>query len=172
MKSSWSPFIPCAPDQRPKSPRSLCSREGVGDRLRAAAFAEIQARDAFLWAADHYADAPEGLPRAWRALAREEDKHLGWLMGRMAELDVDPGGRQVSDQLWRSLMACATARDFAQWMAGAEERGRRAGERFCRELGRTDPISAEIFGRIAAEEVAHIRLAERYFPEGEGLSGR
>ncbi len=27
-----------------------------------------------------------------------------------------------------------------------------------------DPVSAEIFGKIAEEEAAHIALAERFFP--------
>ena len=41
-------------EARGEAPRSIDSLEGVGDRLRAAAFAEIQARDAFLWAPEHY----------------------------------------------------------------------------------------------------------------------
>jgi uncharacterized ferritin-like protein (DUF455 family) len=136
----------------------------VGDRLRAAAFAEIQAREAFLWAAERFADESDELKRAWRELAVSEQLHLDWLLGRMRELDVAVEAREVSDFLWRSFMNCGSAREFAHFMAGAEERGRRAGERFHEQLQTTDPESARIFGRIAEEEVAHIALAERFFP--------
>jgi uncharacterized ferritin-like protein (DUF455 family) len=139
----------------------------VGDRLRAAAFAEIQAREAFRWAADRFDDAAESLRVAWRGLAHAEDRHLQWLMNRMEELGVSPQARQVSDQLWQSFMLCKTARDFAIYMANAEERGRRAGERFHQVLLEKDPKTAEIFGKIALEEVEHIALAKRHFPDFE-----
>ncbi|MGZ3688264.1 MAG: DUF455 family protein, partial [Bdellovibrionota bacterium] len=132
--------------------------------IRAAAFAEIQAREAFLWAASQFEDASEDLRQAWRILARAEQKHLDWLLQRLSELGYTPSERLVSDQLWHSLTSCKTARDFALFMANAEERGRQAGERFHQALLRKDPTSAEIFGKIAAEEVSHIELAHRFFP--------
>lgn len=161
---SWAPFALCAPGERPPRTREISSPEGVADRLRAAAFAEIQAREAFLWAASTFeAEAPAGLCAAWRGLAREEDKHLGWLLGRLSELGFLPNERPVSDYLWQSFMQCRSAEEFARFMANAEDRGRIAGERFYQALQVTDPISAEIFRKIAAEEIAHIRLAERFF---------
>lgn len=162
----WSPFRVVAAGGRPDAPRSIHTPEGVGDRLRAAAFAEIQAREAFLWGADHFQDAPEGLRRAWRGLALAEDRHLGWLLKRMEGLGIPVQERGVSDQLWRSLIACHNARDFAFYMASAEERGRRAGVRFHEAMAQKDPVSAEIFGKIAEEELEHIALAWRYYPEG------
>lgn len=138
--------------------------EGVGDRLRAAAFAEIQAREAFLWGASHFEDAPASLKTAWRGLALAEDRHLGWLLKRMQELGIGVTDRRVSDQLWVSLVSSQNAKEFAYYMASAEERGRRAGERFHQELLKKDPVTAEIFGKIAEEEVEHIALAEKYFP--------
>ena len=160
---NWDPFRVAARGERADPPRPTHTPEGVGDRLRAAAFAEIQAREAFLWGASNHLDAPEGLRQAWREFAAVEDKHLGWLMKRMQELGIDPRERAVSDQLWHSLIGCREARDFALYMASAEERGRRAGERFREAMAQTDPVSAEIFGRIADEEVEHIATAERYY---------
>jgi uncharacterized ferritin-like protein (DUF455 family) len=161
---TWEPFSLCTPGERPPRTREISSREGVADRLRAAAFAEIQAREAFLWAAKRFeAEAPAGLCAAWRGLAREEDKHLGWLLARLAELGFRPDERPVSDYLWQSFMQCGSAEEFARFMASAEDRGRIAGERFFEALQVTDPVSAEIFRKIAAEEIAHIRLAERFF---------
>jgi len=161
----WSPFRVCGPQEHADPPRAILSPVGVGDRLRAAAFAEIQAREAFNWGADRFeGEAPAALCTAWRGLALAEDRHLNWLLARMEELGISITERRVSTQLWHSLVSCTNARDFARYMASAEERGRKAGERFHREMAQVDPISAKIFGQIALEEIAHIELAHRYFP--------
>lgn len=160
----WSPFRVLPPGARPRSPRSIGSVEGVGDRLRTAAFAELQATTAFSWAAEAWTEAPEPLRAAWRRLAVEETKHLGWLLARMEELGVEVGEREVSDQLWVSLSSCSSPRSFTELMAGAEVRGQAAGERFAERLLEVDPKSAAIFGQIAREEAGHVALAERYLP--------
>lgn len=165
----WSPFVTTPKGRRPPAPRALETPEGVGDRLRAAAFAEIQAREAFLWASEHFETAPPALKTAWRALAKEEDKHLHWLLTRLQELGFEVQERPVSDYLWDSFMNCTSAEKFALYMASAEERGRKAGERFYENLKNTDPQTAEIFRKIAEEELAHIRLAERFFPQAPVL---
>jgi rubrerythrin len=36
--------------------------------------------------------------------------------------------------------------------------------RFYETILNVDPITAKIFGKIAEEEVEHIRLVERYYP--------
>ncbi|MBI3542164.1 MAG: ferritin-like domain-containing protein [Deltaproteobacteria bacterium] len=161
---SWEPFA--VENGVLLAPRSIVSKEGIGDRLRTAAFAEVQAEAAFLMAAERFAgSAPKELCEAWRALALEERKHRDWLVARMRELAVDPAGRPVSDVLWNSLVRCTTARDFCLYIAGAEERGRKAGERFRERMAEVDPVTADIFGRIATEEVAHIALARRFAPD-------
>jgi uncharacterized ferritin-like protein (DUF455 family) len=83
----------------------------------------------------------------------------------MQELGFAPDGRKVSDQLWHSLQACKKAEEFAVYMASAEDRGRKAGERFYQALLQNDPVTAEIFGKIAREEIEHIALAARHYPE-------
>lgn len=162
-RPSWEPFALATPGDRADLPRSLGTREGVADRLRTAAFAEIQAREAFLWAASRFTDAEPALQAAWLELSRQEDKHLNWLLQRMLELDLDVRDRKVSDHLWVSLTSCSSAREFALFMANAEERGRKAGVRFYEALRTTDLITAQIFGKIAEEEVSHIALAQQFF---------
>jgi len=161
---NWDPFLLAPIDARADAPRSLDTFEGIGDRLRSAAFAEIQAREAFLWAADFFEEAPVELRQAWRSLALEEQKHFSWLIQRMETLHVDIQERRVSDQLWISLTRCQSPKEFALYMASAEERGRKAGIRFQEALATKDPISAQIFGKIAEEEVTHIALATQFFP--------
>ncbi|MBI4348442.1 MAG: DUF455 family protein [Elusimicrobia bacterium] len=166
----WRPFRLCPPDERPPAPRAIDTREGVGDRLRTAAFAELQAREAFAWAAGRYGDAPEGLRRAWEGLAASEHRHLLMILERMRVLGIATDARPVSDALWRSLTACPDAASFARWMRRAEERGKTAEERFAERLTGSDPETASMFAEIAREEAAHIAVADRYFPE-RGLSG-
>ena len=161
---TWAPFRVRGAGSRTPSSRSIRSSQGIGDRLRAVAFAERQARDAFRWAADRFADAPDELRRAWRALAVAEDRHMGWLLDRMEQLGIDLREREVSDHLWRNLTSATTAEEFARAMADAEDRGRQAGERFQAEMAEVDPTTAALFGRIAAEEREHVALAGRFFP--------
>jgi len=164
VEINWHPFLVAPAGQKADPPRSLDTREGLGDRLRSAAFAELQAKEAFLWAASHFLDAPDRLRKAWIILSRAEEKHLNWLLARINELSFNIQERTVSDQLWNSLQSCQSAREFALYMASAEERGRKAGLRFFQALSTTDPVTAQIFGKIAEEELSHIELARKYFP--------
>lgn len=161
---NWEPFDVVAKGCKADLPRSLDTFEGIGDRLRSAAFAELQAREAFLWASTHFEDASESLKIAWVDLSQAENRHLHWLLKRLDELGIPVKSRRVSDQLWDSLQSCKTAREFATYMASAEERGRRAGLRFHEGLSKIDPITAEIFRKIAEEEISHIELVHRFFP--------
>lgn len=170
MKSAptWEPFLILHPDERPPLPRSVETPEGVTDRLRVVAFAELQAREAFRWAAERFEEAEPAVKTAWRGLALAEDRHLNWLLTRLKELNCDVAERGLQPDLWNSFMQCQSPREFAVFMANAEERGRRGGERLRRSLQKIDPVSAELFGRIADEEVEHIQCAERFFPGAVG----
>lgn len=165
MSISWAPFWVDSTIQIAPRPLYQADKQGVGDRLRTAAFAEMQAEAAFLWAARTLTDAPPELQAAWKALASEERKHMNWLLCRMEELGVVIDATPVSDGLWHSLVSCQSARDFCHYMADAETRGRRAGQRFEEQLKSFDHKSAEIFGQIAREEESHIELAYRFFPK-------
>ena len=166
----WRPFRICARDERAPKSRSIQCPDGVGDRLRTAAFAELQAFHAFRWGAERFTDASPDLRAAWRELAIAEARHLDSLLKRMRDLGLAVDARPVSDWLWTSLIGCTSAREFARFMASSEERGRVAGVRFEEALRAVDPITAAIFGTIAEEEIEHIRLAERFFPTEEPVS--
>ena len=158
----WSPFVVCPPEEEAPRPRGFTTAEGLGDRLRVAAFAEKQAEAAFHWAAGRFTDAPPSMRDAWRRIGAEEGKHLGMILDRMVQLAVPVDGRPVSDRLWRSLQACATASEFVAKMRAAEERGKTAEESFRRNLAQRDPVTAELFGRIADDEAEHLRVADGF----------
>lgn len=157
----WSPFIVCEPDDYPPAARGMGGSNGLGDRLRTAAFAERQACEAFRWAAETIVDAPEELRAAWRLMAKEEEEHLQLLLGRMAELGVRVSARPVSDRLWRWLRTSHKTAEFSARMREAEVRGQAAEESFRRSLADLDPVTAAIFGRIADDETEHLAFADR-----------
>jgi uncharacterized ferritin-like protein (DUF455 family) len=156
-------FALCAEGERPARPRGLSTPEGVGDRLRTAAFAEWQAITAFRWAAGYFTDVSQELRDDWLAQVPDEERHYGMIMAAMDRLGVDPAGRQVSDRLWRTLSACATGKEFCLQIALEEERGRQGALRMVEALAQSDPETAAIFEQIAADEVAHVALAEKYY---------
>jgi uncharacterized ferritin-like protein (DUF455 family) len=157
------PFTLCVPGTRPPRPRRPGTPEGLGDRLRTAAFAEWQAITAFRWAAEHFADAPEQLRADWRSQVADEARHYRLIIDRMRALGIDPAGRPVSDSLWASLRQCATGREFCVRIASAEERGRVAALRLIEFLAGSDPETAAVFREIADDEVAHVSLATTYY---------
>ena len=159
---NWDPFLVCEPDEYAPAPRGINTPEGLGDRMRVAAFAELQAREAFRWAADTLLDSDDELRAAWRRISDDENRHLQMLLGRMAELGVRPEARPVSDRLWRSLRACQNTAAFVAYMRTAEERGRAAEESFRRQFAERDPVTAALFGKIADDEAEHIALAARF----------
>lgn len=156
---NWFPFQTCLPTEKAPYPRALSTPEGLGDRLRFVAFAELQASKAFEHAITRFSSVSAGVKQIWALLAKEEAKHLQWLLWRMDELKIKPDDRPVSLALWQSFEKAKTAEQFAKYMANAEERGREAGELFYDTLLKIDPITGKIFKQIAKEEVAHIRLA-------------
>jgi uncharacterized ferritin-like protein (DUF455 family) len=160
---SWEPFVLCAPGERPPRPRDIALAEGVGDRLRTAAFAELQAVRAFTWAASRFGDVPQGLREDWQRLIAEEERHFSLIMRRMDELGIDPAGRPVWPAIWESVSACESGKQFCLYITNAEERGRQAGLQLCRALRDSDPTTVAVFQSIVDDEQDHVALAARYF---------
>ncbi|PID78711.1 hypothetical protein CSB20_13760 [bacterium DOLZORAL124_64_63] len=158
-----APFQILAEGRKPPRPRGLNTPEGLGDRMRTAAFAEKQAIHAFRWACERFQDVPGELRAAWAALIPEEEKHYRLIVTRMAELGFALDARPVTLNLWRGLAACETGRDFCIGIARAEERGRQAGVKLAAFLADKDPATAAVFREIVADEVAHVALADRFY---------
>jgi uncharacterized ferritin-like protein (DUF455 family) len=154
----WLPFQ--VRMERPDPIRAMGAKEGVADRLRVVAFAELQARDAFLWGANQFPEAPEAWLQDWRRFAEVEDRHAQMLLTRMVELGVNPGERWVSDKLTK---LCHQAKDpitFLFILSSAEERGMEAGLTLGKQMRPYDAISADLFEQIAQDEVEHVASAK------------
>jgi uncharacterized ferritin-like protein (DUF455 family) len=164
-KPDWSPFLVADKNEKTPSPRSLTTLEGIGDRLRVAAFAEKIAIYAFNWAINTFNDAPSSLIEEWKKILKEEQDHYLWLMTRMEELKINIQERKVSDKLYYSFQDCKKAKDFCLYMTTAEERGRVAGFSVAEQLKTLDPKTSEIFFKIAEQETSHVDLIKKFFPE-------
>ncbi|MGE3261700.1 MAG: DUF455 family protein [Bacteriovoracia bacterium] len=153
----WQPFRLA---EKGDAIRAMQSAEGVADRLRLVAFAELQARDAFRSGAARFeGKIAEELRQTWLRFAEVEDRHAQMLLARMAELGVDPGARAVSDKLTR---LCEKATDpivFLFLLSSAEERGMEQGKILGDQMLAVDAASAKIFIQIAEEEVEHVQMA-------------
>ncbi len=161
---SWSPFLVLPRSERDPPPRPIQTVGGLCDRVRTAAFAELQAYHAFTWAAETFGEAPSDLRQTWLSLAHEEIGHLVSLLNLLGTLGESPEERPVSDWLFASFMNCTSAREFAHFMASAEERGKKAGERFSKDFSKSHAEAAALFGKIARDEQRHIDTAYVYFP--------
>ena len=160
--TNWSPFSVAPDGARGAKNRSISTPEGLGDRLRSAAFAELQATYAFEWALGRFADVPQWLSSGWERVIIEERKHLGWLLARMETLGVDPAERAVSIRLWNTLKRSASAGEFCYWITEAEEWGRKAANAIAPQIMARDPETAAIFEKIAEEERFHVALGKRF----------
>lgn len=160
---NFSPFIITPAGERAPKPRPVTTAEGLGDRMRTAAFAEFQAIIAFRWAAERFQDVPQTLRDDWIAQIADETRHYDMICKRMEDLGFSLAERPVSIGLWESLQECSTGKDFCIRIANSEERGRRAGVLLVEYLGESDPETASIFQEIVEDEVAHVALAETYF---------
>jgi uncharacterized ferritin-like protein (DUF455 family) len=157
FENQWQSFQ-LAP--RADAIRAISTAEGVGDRLRVVAFAELQARDAFRWGAERFPEAPAEWREEWLRFAEVEDRHAQMLLTRMAELGVDPSSRAVTDKLTRLCRLAEDPITFLFLLSSAEERGMEAGNVLAKQMAPIDAESAAIFAQIAEEEVEHVASAK------------
>ncbi len=162
-QESWSPFILTKPGRTPPSPRSLSLPEGLGDRMRTAAFAEFQAVRAFRWASKRFVDTSESLREEWANLVSVEVRHFEMIAKRMLELGFSLSDRPVSLRLWNSLNCCKTGKEFCVRICSAEEWGRQSAIKLIEFLTKRDEKTANVFKLIAKEEIEHVAVADRYF---------
>lgn len=159
FQNRWLPFK--VRDEKPEQIRELKAADGVADRLRLVAFAEVQARDIFRMGAERFAGvAPDNWLEEWKRFADVEERHAQMLLNRMSDLGFDPGARFVSDKLWR---LCKLADDpilFLFLLSSAEERGMEAGFILGEQMKAVDAESAAVFAQIASEEVEHVEFAK------------
>ena len=157
-ENHWKPF---RVEKRADKLRSIQSAEGIGDRLRIVAFAELQAREGFLWGVEQFREAPSEWREYWKEFSQMENCHAQLLLDRATELNLKLEERAVSDSLFKSFLKAKTPEAFFYLMATAEERGMDIGLSMVDTMRSIDEKSAEVFYRCAKEEVEHIEAAKK-----------
>ena len=162
VKNAWKPF---SVSNKPDRLRSINTIEGVIDRLRLVSFAEIQAREAFLWAAKTFFETPTEWREQWKKIAADENRHSQLLMDRLFEL-----GGKIEDRLVSTFIytQCIKAMDpilFTFIISSSEERGMENGLLMSTQMAQVDQKSAEIFALIAEEEKTHIQISNAILAE-------
>lgn len=161
FENNYQPFR--TTEAKPDVVRPLSAPEGVADRLRVVAFAELQARDLFRYGAERFgAQVPSEWAEQWLLFAEAEERHAQMLLSRMAELGLDPGARTVSNKLSRLCRKTDDPVLFLFLLASAEERGMEAGQLLGEQMRKVDESSSAIFAQIASEEVEHVESARKF----------
>jgi rubrerythrin len=156
--NGWSPFKVAT---KADLVRPMQKLGGVEDRLRIVAFAEVQARDAFMWGAEHFKDAPQEWKEVWTSFAKVENRHAQMLLDRFFELGFALEARAVSEKLTKLCRASTDPITFLFLLASAEERGMEAGHILGKQMQSVDPISAKLFLQIADEEQEHVAHSKK-----------
>ncbi len=159
QENKWHPFWV---DPRPHRMRSVKIPEGIGDRIRAVAFAEVQAHQGFLWGYQRFTQADPLWRSTWLDLAKQEARHAQLLLDHAHKLEINLGERKVSDYLIRMFRSAGSPEFFQYLMVRAEARGMDMGLSMVKAIMEVDPQSGAIFKRIAQEEEEHIRVAESF----------
>lgn len=155
----WKPF---QVGPKPDRMRAIHTLEGIGDRLRAVAFAEIQARDGFRLGIERFPEVDREIRKNWLEFAEMEELHAQLLLNRAHDLGVDLSARVVSDNLWRMFSMANEADFFLYLISTAEARGMEIGLSMIEPMRQFDAESAAVFERIARDEADHVAFAERH----------
>lgn len=159
ISEDWKPF---RVGPRQDRIRAMSTPEGIGDRLRAVAFAEIQARDGFRFGLETFPEAHPELRGYWERFATMEEEHAQLLIDRALEVGADLGERVVVPNLWQMFIQAKDADFFLYLISTAEARGLEVGRMMVEPMRAVDPISAAIFDKIADDEVEHIEAAQKF----------
>lgn len=146
--------------------RGLGSAEGRAALVHAVAHIEFNAVNLALDAALRFDGLPPGYYADWIGVARDEARHFGMLVARLAELGHAYGDFTAHNGLWEA--AQKTAHDPLLRMALVprvlEARGLDVTPGMIhrlREVG--DARTADVLGVILDEEVAHVAIGTRWY---------
>jgi uncharacterized ferritin-like protein (DUF455 family) len=131
---------------------------------------ELQAAELMCWALLAFADAEREFRRGLLAICLDELRHLNLYADHIVQLGAAVGDFGVRDWFWKRVPACRTKLEFVAVMGmGLEAANLEYATNFAsrfREAG--DEEGARIQERIAAEEVAHVGFATRWFARWTG----
>jgi uncharacterized ferritin-like protein (DUF455 family) len=131
---------------------------------------ELQAAELMCWAILAFADAEPEFRRGLLGICLDEIRHMSLYAEHIAALGSHVGEFGVRDWFWKRVPSCRNKVEFVAVMGmGLEAANLEYAPSFAaRFRAAGDARGAEIQERIAAEEVAHVGFATRWFSRWTG----
>lgn len=131
---------------------------------------ELQAAELMCWALLAFADAEVEFKRGLVAICLDEIRHMGLYAEHISRLGCRVGDFGVRDWFWKRVPSCRDKVEFVAVMGmGLEAANLEHAPSFAERFRRAgDLTGASIQERIAAEEVAHVGFATRWFKRWTG----
>ncbi len=131
---------------------------------------ELQAAELMCWAILAFADAEPEFKRGLLGICQDEIRHMGLYAAHIRGLGSEVGAFGVRDWFWKRVPSCRTKVEFVAVMGmGLEAANLEYAPSFAARFRLAgDESGAQIQERIAAEEVAHVAFATRWFSRWTG----
>jgi len=131
---------------------------------------ELQAAELMCWAILAFPDAELEFRRGLLGICLDEIRHMGLYVEHIRALGCRVGDFGIRDWFWKRVPACTSPTQFVAVMGmGLEAANLEYAPNFAaRFRAAGDEIGARIQERIAAEEVAHVGFATRWFARWTG----
>ncbi len=131
---------------------------------------ELQAAELMCWAILAFPDAEQEFRRGLLAICLDEIRHMGLYAEHICALGCAVGDFGIRDWFWKRVPSCASKVEFAAVMGmGLEAANLEYAPNFAARFRKAgDEVGAQIQERIAAEEVAHVGFATRWFSRWTG----
>jgi uncharacterized ferritin-like protein (DUF455 family) len=131
---------------------------------------ELQAAELMCWAILAFPDAEPEFRRGLLAICLDEIRHLNLYAAHIKALGSNVGDFGVRDWFWKRVPSCQSKVEFVAVMGmGLEAANLEYAPNFAARFRLAGDLQgAEIQERIAAEEVAHVGFATRWFMRWTG----
>lgn len=156
--------------ERTPKPEALESSHYRARTLHAFLHHELQAAELMCWALLAFSDAELEFRRGLLAICLDELRHMGLYAEHIRALGCNVGDFGVRDWFWKRVPSCRTKVEFVAVMGmGLEAANLEYAPHFAARFRLAgDDRGALIQERIAAEEVAHVGFATRWFKHWTG----
>ncbi len=131
---------------------------------------ELQAAELMCWAILAFPEAEQEFRRGLLAICLDEIRHMGLYAEHIRALGSEVGDFGVRDWFWKRVPSCRSPVEFVAVMGmGLEAANLEYAPDFAARFRLAgDDAGARIQERIAAEEVAHVGFATRWFSRWTG----
>lgn len=156
--------------ERTPKPEALDEPHYRARTLHAFLHHELQAAELMCWAILAFPEAEQEFRRGLLAICMDEIRHMALYAEHIETLGCQVGDFGIRDWFWKRVPSCESKLQFVAVMGmGLEAANLEYAASFAARFRRAgDEVGARIQERIAAEEVAHVGFATRWFGRWTG----